>query len=176
MNKDRKLLKWVNLGVKHSLSLMSFLMQRLFKIISRIKSWRHLNFKMSKFPFAFRNGKFCSKRIFFVIFSCAIANYCLSLSPTKPAICGEAGHKYIDGILRPTMPFVGQAKGKGVYGRYCSVTSNFATLNLHTGSNATISVCVGWLYPCLSYIWFIMYGSGNVYITWRGLAALLILV
>ena len=38
----------------------------------------------------------------------------------------------IDGIRRLTKPFVGLAKGKGVYGRYCSVTSNFATLNLHT--------------------------------------------
>ncbi len=61
------------------------------------------------------------------------------MPPTKPAMCGGAGHKYIDGILRPTMPFVGQAEGKGVYGRYCSVTSNFATLNLHTGSSATVS-------------------------------------
>ena len=38
----------------------------------------------------------------------------------------------IDGIQRPTMPFVGQAKGKGVYGRYHSVCSNFATLILCT--------------------------------------------
>jgi len=37
-----------------------------------------------------------------------------------------AGHN-IDGILRPTKPFVGLAKGKGVYGRYHSVLSNFAT-------------------------------------------------
>ena len=33
------------------------------------------------------------------------------------------------------MPFVGQAKGKGVYGRYHSVHSNFATLKLSTGDN-----------------------------------------
>ena len=33
----------------------------------------------------------------------------------------------IDGILRPTKPFVGQAEGKGVYERYHSVLSNFAT-------------------------------------------------
>ena len=38
----------------------------------------------------------------------------------------------IDGILRPTMPFVGQAKGKGVYERYHSVHSNFAHLNHFT--------------------------------------------
>ena len=35
----------------------------------------------------------------------------------------------IEEILRPTMLFVGQAEGKGVNGRYRSVTSNFATLN-----------------------------------------------
>ena len=35
------------------------------------------------------------------------------------------------------MPFVGQAKGKGVYGRYHSVYSNFATLNRVTEDNAT---------------------------------------
>ena len=31
------------------------------------------------------------------------------------------------------MPFVGQADGKGVYGRYRSVTSNLANLNHSTG-------------------------------------------
>ena len=50
------------------------------------------------------------------------------------------------------MPFVGQAKGKGVYGRYHSVPSNFATLNLCTEDNATVSACVGELYPSYSYI------------------------
>ena len=44
---------------------------------------------------------------------------------------GQGGSD-IDGILRPTMPFVGQTKGKGVYGRYHSVLSNFATLILRT--------------------------------------------
>ena len=50
------------------------------------------------------------------------------------------------------MPFVGQAKGKGVYERYHSVPSNFATLNLCTEDNATVSACVGELYPSYSYI------------------------
>jgi len=36
--------------------------------------------------------------------------------------------KDIDGILRPTMSFVGQTEGKGVYERYHSVHSNFAHL------------------------------------------------
>ena len=40
---------------------------------------------------------------------------------------GWAGRNNIDGIWRSTMPFVGQAEGKGVYGRYHSVLSNFAT-------------------------------------------------
>ena len=39
----------------------------------------------------------------------------------------RAGHN-IDGLQRLTMPFVGQAEGKGVYGRYHSVHSNFAHL------------------------------------------------
>ena len=39
---------------------------------------------------------------------------------------------YIEEILRPTMPFVGQAEGNGVYERYHSVLSNFATLILRT--------------------------------------------
>ena len=43
----------------------------------------------------------------------------------------RAGHN-IDGIQRPTLPFVGQAEGKGVYGRYHSVLSNFAPLILRT--------------------------------------------
>ena len=46
------------------------------------------------------------------------------------------------GILRPTKPFVGLVKGKGVYGRYHSVPSNFANLNLCTEGNATKNVCV----------------------------------
>ena len=37
-----------------------------------------------------------------------------------------------DGILRPTVSFVGQAEGEGVYGRYHSVSSNFAHLKLRT--------------------------------------------
>ena len=49
------------------------------------------------------------------------------LQSTKPVTRDRAGRD-IDGIQRPTMPFVGQAKGKGVYGRYHSVISNFATL------------------------------------------------
>ena len=50
------------------------------------------------------------------------------------------------------MPFVGQAKGKGVYRRYHSVHSNFATLKLYHRGNATVSVCVGRLYPNYCYI------------------------
>jgi hypothetical protein len=70
----------------------------------------------------------------------------VSLQSTKPVTRGRAGQN-IDGIHRPTMPFVGQADGKGVYERYHSVSSNFANLNSYTGDNATVSVCVGGLYP-----------------------------
>ena len=70
-----------------------------------------------------------------------------------------------------TMPFVGQTEGKGVYGRYHSVSSNFANLNPYTGGNATISVCVGDYIPtCAIYSVHVEY-----IIAWRGLAALLIL-
>jgi hypothetical protein len=48
------------------------------------------------------------------------------LQSAKPVTRDRAGRD-IDGIQRPTMPFVGQAKGKGVYGRYHSVISIFAT-------------------------------------------------
>ena len=48
-----------------------------------------------------------------------------------PAKRGLESHN-IDGIQRPTMPFVGQAEGKGVYGRYHSVASNLANLNHST--------------------------------------------
>jgi hypothetical protein len=37
----------------------------------------------------------------------------------KPVVCGRAGQNNIDGILRPTMPLVGQAKGKR---RFLNVT------------------------------------------------------
>ena len=59
----------------------------------------------------------------------------------------DRGWLNIDGILRPTMPFVGQAKGKG---RFLNVTclwfSNFANLNLSTAVMQR-SVRVGALYP-----------------------------
>lgn len=59
----------------------------------------------------------------------------LSLQRLKPVhVWTRAGHD-IDGILRPTKPFVGQAEGKGVYKRYHSVHSNFATLKHFTGGN-----------------------------------------
>ena len=56
------------------------------------------------------------------------------------------------------MPFVGQAKGKGVYGRYRSVCSNFATLNHVTGGNRNGKrLRQGELYPNGCYI--IMYSG-----------------
>ena len=64
-------------------------------------------------------------------------------------ICGRlsqplvAGGQNIDGIQRLRTPLVRTAEGKGVYKRYHSVPSNFATLNLCTEDNATLSVCVG---------------------------------
>lgn len=50
------------------------------------------------------------------------------------------------------MPFVGQAKGEGVYGRYHSVYSNFANLNPCTEDDATVSAYVGRLYLSDCYI------------------------
>ena len=71
---------------------------------------------------------------------------------TRPSQLHEdwAGHD-IDGILRPTMPFVGQAEGKGVYGRYHSVCSNFAPLKLSIEIMQR-DVYVGRLYPSYTYI------------------------
>ena len=43
-----------------------------------------------------------------------IGKYCVFLQPTKPVLSGTGRVKDIDGILRSTMPFVGQAEGKGV--------------------------------------------------------------
>ena len=69
----------------------------------------------------------------------------------------------------------GRSEGKGVYGRYRSVLSNFATLKRVTDDNATVGACVGGLYPNPCYI-FKVYSMKVVYIiAWRGLAALLIL-
>lgn len=64
-----------------------------------------------------------------------VSKFIFIFVPTKPTHVWARAVKDIDGILRPTMPFVGPVKGKGVYERYYSVTSNFATLNLHTGTN-----------------------------------------
>ena len=88
------------------------------------------------------------------------------MQSTKLATKKDRAGQDIDGIQRPTMLFVGQAKGKGVYamlfvgqakgkgvyGRYHSVHSNFATLKHFTEDNATISDYVGRLYPSYSYI------------------------
>jgi hypothetical protein len=62
----------------------------------------------------------------FPAFSLPFQKKFVYLQSTKPVTRDRAGQD-IDGIQRPTMPFVGQAKGKGVYGRYHSVISNFAT-------------------------------------------------
>ena len=45
--------------------------------------------------------------------------------------------KNLIGIRRLRTPFVRTAKGKGVYGRYHSATSNLANLNLCSEDNAT---------------------------------------
>jgi len=55
-----------------------------------------------------------------------VSDFILKFAATRSNPKGREGHN-IDGILRPTKPFVGQVVGKGVYGRYCSVLSNFAT-------------------------------------------------
>ena len=71
------------------------------------------------------------------------------------------------------MPFVGQAKGKGVYGRYHSVYSNFANLNPCTGYNATVSVCVGGLYPNVAIYYNKVYSECCIYnhLAWAGCVA-----
>ena len=64
-------------------------------------------------------------------------------APTKPVHVWARAVKDIDGILRPTKPFVGLAKGKGVYGRYISVffkLRNFESISQEV--IATVSVCV----------------------------------
>ena len=64
-------------------------------------------------------------------FSCLFQNYFLSLPRLgQSARAGQV--KDIDGILRPTKPFVGLVKGKGRFRTLLSVCSNFATLNLCT--------------------------------------------
>ena len=70
------------------------------------------------------------------------------------------------------MPFVGQAEGKGVYERYRSVLSNFATLNRVTEDNATGRLR-GLIISQRCYT--VMSSELSCIITWRGLAALLIL-
>ena len=55
-----------------------------------------------------------------------IGKKCLSLRLTKP-VFSRTRRVIHDGILRPTMPFIGQGEGKSVYERYHSVLSNFTT-------------------------------------------------
>ncbi len=45
---------------------------------------------------------------------------------------GRGQFKDIDGIQRPTKPFVGLADGKGRFRTLLSVSSNFANLNPYT--------------------------------------------
>ena len=66
---------------------------------------------------------------------------------------------------------MGLPKGKGVYGRYHSVLSNFANLNRVTEDNATGRLR-GWIIFLPSVY---MYRKEAYIIAWRGLAALLIL-
>lgn len=54
--------------------------------------------------------------------------YNLFLQMTKLAIDGWAGQNDIDGILRPTVPFVGQAKGKDVFRTLLSVVTQTSQL------------------------------------------------
>ena len=49
------------------------------------------------------------------------------LCTDKPVHTGMGKSENIDGILKPGKPFVRPAEGEGVYGRYHSVLSNFAT-------------------------------------------------
>ena len=55
----------------------------------------------------------------------------LRIFAVTKCLFGRLSHNLI-GILRLRKPFVRTAKGKGVYGRYHSVCSNFATLKLPT--------------------------------------------
>ena len=72
-------------------------------------------------------------KLFSLFFCCFEINSYICTDQASSFVC-RAGQD-IDGILRPTMPFVGQAKGKGVYERYRSVSSNFATLKHFTEDN-----------------------------------------
>ena len=69
-------------------------------------------------------------QIFYCLFG-QLKKIFVSLPLTKPALWGMAGHN-IDGIQRPTKPFVGLAEGKGRFRTLLLVYSNFATLNPHT--------------------------------------------
>ena len=74
---------------------------------------------------------------FFLLNPLEVQKFFLSLQSTKSVLVRTMTSHDIEKILRPTMPFVGQVKGKGVYGRYHSVHSNFATLKHFTEDNAT---------------------------------------
>ena len=64
---------------------------------------------------------------FFMKNSLVIRKFFVSLYPTKPVTRGRRGQN-IEEIQRPPMPFVGhKPMEKGVYERYHSVLSNFAT-------------------------------------------------
>lgn len=54
--------------------------------------------------------------------------YNLLLQMTKPATDGWAGQNDIDGILRPTVPFVGQVIGKDVFRTLLSVVTQTSQL------------------------------------------------
>ena len=79
----------------------------------------------------------------FLHFVLSVQIIAVYLQVTQLAFVGLVGHN-IDG-----MDVFSRCRArlrKGVYGRYCSVTSNFATLNPNTEVMQR-NVCVGGLYP-----------------------------
>ena len=106
-----------------------------------------------------RNGSVFIFLAKFIRNICEYQNKSLSLSPTKPVLSRTGRVKDIDG-MRPRKPFVRSVSKRRLRTLH-SVPSNFATLKRITGYNATerLRRCIICQYN----------------ITWRGLAALLIL-
>ena len=92
------------------------------------------------------------------LFFCRFKKSLYICSRPSQSPCGKAGQD-IDGIQRLTMPFVGQANGKGRFRTLLSASSNFANLNPSAGVMQR-SVCVGVLYPNDS--WILLYIRFNV--------------
>ena len=70
----------------------------------------------------------------------------LTLPLTKPVLEDRAGQIFVE-LLRPTMPFVGQAEGKGRFLNVTVCTFKLRNFGFSHSGNATVSACVGGLYP-----------------------------